>query len=56
MQSEAVEGESEEKKMAAVHDRMLAFTFTQGKFWVYNGKEITGDLTWENLKDRAWVV
>lgn len=56
MQSEASDDKNEKKKMAAIHDRMLAFTFTQGKFWVYNGKELLEDLKWENLKNRAWVV
>ena len=39
-----------------INDRVLAFAFTQGKFWVYNGKDHCEKLTWENLRDRAWVV
>mmetsp|Transcript_30723 Transcript_30723/g.30250 ORF Transcript_30723/g.30250 Transcript_30723/m.30250 type:complete len:185 (+) Transcript_30723:202-756(+) len=56
MQSESGDDDDDSKVTAAVHDRMLAFTFTQGKFWVFNGKETEEDLSWETLKDRAWVV
>lgn len=56
MQSELSENANEPKKTASVHDRMLAFCFTQGKFWVHNGKQFDNDLTWENVKDRAWIV
>jgi hypothetical protein len=56
MQSEVAANENEQRKPAAVHDRMLAFTFTQGKFWVFNGKEDSEEVKWENLKDKAWIV
>ena len=56
MQSEVTANDHEEKKTAAIHDRMLAFTFTQGKYWVFNGKETSHELTWENLKNKAWIV
>lgn len=56
MQSEVTANDREEKKAAAIHDRMLAFTFTQGKYWVFNGKETSHELTWDNLKNKAWIV
>ncbi len=56
MQSEPGDDEEENRVTSSVHARMLAFTFTQGKFWVFNGKETDKDLSWETLKDRAWVV
>jgi hypothetical protein len=56
MQSEVNANDHEEKKAAAIHDRMLAFTFTQGKYWVFNGKEISHDMSWENIKNKAWIV
>lgn len=56
MQSEVVAQGEEEKKAAAVHDRMLAFTFSQGKYWIFNGKENEKTHSWETLKDKAWVI
>lgn len=56
MQSELPADENQPKKTAAVHDRMLAFTFTQGKYWVFNGKESEPELKWDQLKDKAWMV
>jgi hypothetical protein len=56
MQSEQKEEENKEAKLQSVHDRMLAFTFTQGKYWVFNGKDNFDEFKWENLKDRAWLV
>lgn len=56
MQSELPVDDTQPKKAAAVHDRMLAFTFTQGKYWIFNGKEGDDELKWDSLKDKAWVV
>ena len=38
------------------NERVLAFAFTQGKYWIYNGKEDKKELTWNSLKNRAWLV
>ena len=56
MQSEQQDESNKDTKPPAIHDRMLAFTFTQGKYWVFNGKDTDDESKWEILKDRAWLV
>lgn len=51
-----MQSESETQDKNTMHDRVLAFAFTQGKYWVYSGKEEPKALDWETLKNQAWVV
>lgn len=55
MQSE-VDHDKHEQKKSSVHNRMLAFTFSLGKYYVFNGVEMPKELTWENIQDKAWIV
>ena len=56
MQTEKKEEKENDKKPSFIQNKMLAFAFAQGSYYIYNGTEIPRELTWENLQNHSWMV